>query len=137
MSRLKLGATMKKHEEELEKYFQELSDNTSKINNAIKALTTLVQRVFNFLLRLLNDTSTLSTVDSNNYCLTIKQDIQRELVDIPLFYEPLAKLDKLINEPEDLHEDIQAVIELSVEYLKKKKDQTVYESSQKILLATF
>jgi len=101
---------MKKHEEELEKYFEELSNNTSKINSAIKALTTLVQRVFNFLLRLLNDSSTFSTVDSNNTCLTIKQDIQRELVDIPLFYEPLAKLDKLISEPEDLHEDIQTVI---------------------------
>ncbi|KAK4514327.1 Glycerol-3-phosphate/dihydroxyacetone phosphate acyltransferase [Mucor velutinosus] len=136
MSRLKLGATMKKHEEELEKYFQELSDNTSKINNAIKALTTLVQRVFNFLLRLLNDSSTFSTVDSNNSCLSIKQDIQRELVEIPLFYEPLAKLDKLISEPEDLHEDIQTVIELSVECLKKKADQALYEASQKILLAT-
>ncbi|CEP16599.1 hypothetical protein [Parasitella parasitica] len=136
MSRLKLGATMKKHEEELEKYFEEISDNTSKINNAIKALTTLVQRVFNFLLRLLNDSSMLAFVDVSNKCLFIKQDIQQDLVDIPLFYDPLAKLDKLISEPEDLHEDIQTVIELSAECLRKKVDQTLYEASQKILLGT-
>ncbi|KAI8646726.1 hypothetical protein BD408DRAFT_428422 [Parasitella parasitica] len=136
MSRLKLGATMKKHEEELEKYFQEISDNTSKINNAIRALTTLVQRVFNFLMRLLNDTSSTAFVDSSNKCLSIKQDIQQDLVDIALFYDPLAKLDKLISEPEDLHEDIQTVIELSVECLKKKADQSLYEASQKILLDT-
>lgn len=130
MSRIKLGAMMKKHEEKLEKY---LTEKNEKINNAIKALTTLAQRIFSFLLRLLNNTSSLATVDSTNKFLFIRQQIQQQLINIPLYYEPLAKLTKLITQPEDLHEDIQTAIELSVEYLKKQSDKSILEASQKIL----
>lgn len=121
----KLRDAMKKHEEELEKFLQESK------NNSIKALTTLVQRVFNFLLRLVNNTT--STEDTANSCLSIKQDIQHELTIIPLFYLPLSKLIRLIREPEDLQEDIQTTIDLSVEYLKKQTDTSLYDISQKVL----
>ncbi|GAA5802033.1 hypothetical protein HPULCUR_007493 [Helicostylum pulchrum] len=121
----KLRDAMKKHEEELEKFLQESK------NNSIKALTTLVQRVFNFLLRLVNNTTLAE--DTANSCLSIKQDIQHELTIIPLFYLPLSKLVRLIREPEDLQEDIQTTIDLSLEYLKKQPDHSLYETSQKIL----
>jgi hypothetical protein len=130
MTRMKLATLMKKHEEELEKY---LNEKNEKINHAIKALTTLAQRVFNFLLRLLNNTSSLATIDSTNKFLFIRQEIQQQLINIPLYYEPLAKLAKLITQPEDLQEDIQTTIDLSVEYLKKQSDKTVLEASLKIL----
>lgn len=125
LSARKLRDAMKKHEEELEKFLQESK------NNAIKALTTLVQRVFNFLLRLLNN-ATLAD-DAANASLSFKQDIQHKLTIIPLFYEPLSKLVRLIREPEDLQEDIQTIIDLSVEYLKKQPNTCLYETSQKIL----
>ncbi|KAI7896304.1 uncharacterized protein EV154DRAFT_492975 [Mucor mucedo] len=125
LSARKLRDAMKKHEEELEKFLQETK------NNAIKALTTLVQRVFNFLLRLLNN-ATLAD-DAANASLSFKQDIQHKLTIIPLFYEPLSKLARLIREPEDLQEDIQTTIDLSVDYLKKQPDTHLYETSQKIL----
>lgn len=127
MTARKLRIAMKKHEEELEKYLLQQSQT----NNAIKALTTLVQRVFGFLLRLLN--YTMVAVDSTmNTSLSIKQDIQHDLIHIPLFYEPLAKLVKLIREPEDLHEDIQTTADICLEYLKKQPNTALYETCQKI-----
>ncbi|KAI8390049.1 hypothetical protein BD560DRAFT_379768 [Blakeslea trispora] len=127
LSHNKLRSMMRKHEEELEQYLKESS------SQSLKALTTLVQRLFNFLLRLLNNSLPKASVDSNNNSLAIKQDIQKQLMSIPLFYEPLSKLVKLIREPEDLQEDIQAVVELSTEYLKHLPDKTLFEASQRIL----
>ncbi|RCH97740.1 hypothetical protein CU098_004630 [Rhizopus stolonifer] len=125
----KLRSMMRKHEEELEKYLRE--SNTSTHNNGcLKALTTLVQRLFNFLLRLL---LSVSTVDSTNNSLSIKQDVQRQLMSTPLFYEPLAKFIKLIRQPEDLQEDIQATIDISTDYLKRLSDPSLFKASQNIM----
>ncbi|KAI8369148.1 hypothetical protein EDC96DRAFT_504067 [Choanephora cucurbitarum] len=127
LSHNKLRSMMRKHEEELERYLKESS------SQSLKALTTLVQRLFNFLLRLLNTSLSKTSVDSNNNSLAIKQDIQKQLMSTPLFYEPLSKLVKLIREPEDLQEDIQTVVELSTEYLKHLPDKTLFEASQRIV----
>ena len=123
----KLRSMMRKHEEELEQYLKETS------SQSLKALTTLVQRLFNFLLRLLNSSLINTSVDLNNNSLAVKQDIQKQLMSIPLFYEPLSKLVKWIREPEDLQEDIQAIVELSTDYLKHLPDKTLFEASQRIL----
>ena len=105
------------------------TSNTNAKDNAslttIKTLLILVQRVFDFLLRLLNSTSR---------DLSIKQDIRQELINTPLIYEPLAKFARLVQKPDDLREDVQNVIVLCLDYLKKQPDPTVYNISQRILV---
>lgn len=99
-------------------------------NDTPKTITTLVQRVFNFLLPLLTNTSYV--VDEVNTSLLRKQEIRNELITAPLMYKPLSKLLRLIQEPEDLLEDVQSTVDMCMEYLKKRPD--VYDISQKILV---
>lgn len=121
-----LREAIKKHEVELEKYLKESKNVT------VKAITTLVQRVFNFLLSLLTNTS--SVVDEVNTSLLMKQEIRNDLITTPLIYKPLSKLLRLIQEPENLQEDVQATVDICLEYLKKRPDPSIYNISQKILV---
>ncbi|KAI8971870.1 hypothetical protein BDF20DRAFT_886912 [Mycotypha africana] len=126
----RLRVIMRKHNEELEKYLQDINQ----YNNSMKALTTLAQRIFNFLLRLLNSASSPSIIDSTDSIFQLKHQFQQQLLMTPLFYEPLVKLAKLLREPRDLQEDIQTVIELSSEFMKKQADKELYEACQKLLM---
>lgn len=134
-SRRQQAAMIRKHEEELEKYLKETNENVIKINNTMKALTTLTQRIFNFLVLLFNNTCSPSTVESTSNVLPLKERMQLELTSTLLLYYPLAKLVKLIREPEDLQDDIQTVIDLCLERLKNHPtDKGLHAQSQKILL---
>lgn len=134
-SRRQQAAMIRKHEEELEKYLKETNENVIKINNTMKALTTLTQRIFNFLVLLFNNTCSPSTVESTSNVLPLKERMQLELTSTLLLYYPLAKLVKLIREPEDLQDDIQTVIDLCLERLKNHPtNKELHEQSQKILL---
>ncbi|KAG1055044.1 hypothetical protein G6F43_002984 [Rhizopus delemar] len=119
----KMRKVLMKQQAELEESLQKTLKSGDR---SIKALTTLVQRLINFLLSLLNHTAADTSV--------IKQNIQYQLTHTPLFYEPLAKLSNLIRQPEDLQEDIQTTIETSLDYLKNQsKEKKMLEIAQKIL----
>lgn len=131
-SRIKMKRMIKLHEVDIEHAKHEVNTDHPKEeeNIALKTMTTLVQRVFNFLLPLLTNTSYV--VDEVNTTLLMKQEIRNELITTPLMYKPLSKLLRLIQEPEDLLEDVQSTVDLCMEYLKKRPD--VYDISQKILV---
>jgi hypothetical protein len=110
------------HQELEESLSNQLEDGSL----TMKALITLVQRVINFLLAFLSSTSEPARI--------WHQKIQDGLIKTPLLYDALSKLAKsLSSQTEELQEDIQAVIDTCLEYLRKKKETSLVDIIQKIL----
>ncbi|KAI7900575.1 uncharacterized protein BX663DRAFT_516906 [Cokeromyces recurvatus] len=116
LTRSKLVAKMRQHEEELVKK-KEHDDS----NEIVTALRILLQRVFHFLLRLFNN-----DVEAHD-------KMQQDLVAMPLYFVALGQIRKVVKDPL-LAEDIQMVIELSLRCCLTKQQEISVETAKKLLL---
>ncbi|KAI8097185.1 uncharacterized protein BX664DRAFT_383500 [Halteromyces radiatus] len=107
----------KKRQKLRQRLKQRLEQNEKKSTEQAKnVMLILVQRLLNFLLVVLSES------DGNSLCPKARLSIRDKLVRNLLLYEPLMTLTHLTELPADILDDVQLVIDISLNYLQKSND---------------
>lgn len=96
-------------------------------NSWYETLITLLQRLVNFILVVVSD------ADENSLCPMARKALRNKIVRHFLLYEPLATLAHLSDLPTNILNDIQVIIDISIDSLEKDGDTVTPGIIQRIL----